>query len=184
MTATFVGEIHGNLLTVASVSFGSLSVGQVITGSSVVTGTTIVGLGTGTGGAGNYVVSPGQVALSQLMSAGPGGAAPPAPPAPFVPPPLTPYAFAQPLNGATVMVGAGSVGLLMAPAGELSTLTVVLPPNPSDGWVFRLSTTNPIDALSVSSSDGSTVTNSSLTMGPSSAASWKYRLANTTWYPN
>lgn len=47
----------GGGLTVASVTTGTLRVGQIISGTNVPTGTTITGLGTGAGGTGTYTVS-------------------------------------------------------------------------------------------------------------------------------
>lgn len=69
------GPITGTygLLTVASVSSGTLGVGDVLSGTGgggVTTGTTITQLGTGTGGAGTYVVDPTQtVAVGTVINA-------------------------------------------------------------------------------------------------------------------
>jgi hypothetical protein len=46
-----------NTLNVTAISAGSLSVGDVISGSGVTAGTTIVAFGTGVGGVGTYIVS-------------------------------------------------------------------------------------------------------------------------------
>jgi len=54
---TFTGYISGTTLTISAVTSGTLSVGQVISGTGVASGTTITALGTGTGGVGNYTVS-------------------------------------------------------------------------------------------------------------------------------
>ena len=64
--ATFTGTINnaatptpaaGNILTVSTAPTGTLRIGQVITGGTTAAGTTIIALGTGTGGAGTYTVS-------------------------------------------------------------------------------------------------------------------------------
>lgn len=58
--ATFTGSIaydvstSSAILTVSSVSSGTLAVGQTITGTGITAGTTIKTLGTGTGGTGTY----------------------------------------------------------------------------------------------------------------------------------
>lgn len=59
----------GGGLTVTAVTTGTLAVGQVISGSGVTTGTTIVGYGTGTGGTGTYLVSVSQTASSTTVTA-------------------------------------------------------------------------------------------------------------------
>jgi hypothetical protein len=56
--ASVEGFISGDLLTVTSVNGGTLSVGNLLSGSMVTTGTTIEALGSGTGGVGTYFVYP------------------------------------------------------------------------------------------------------------------------------
>jgi hypothetical protein len=56
----FTGSIAATTLTVTAVTTGTLYVGAVITGTGITVGTTITALGTGTGGVGNYTVSPSQ----------------------------------------------------------------------------------------------------------------------------
>lgn len=56
----FTGSITATTLTVTAVTTGILYVGAVLTGTGVTVGTTITALGTGTGGAGTYTVSPSQ----------------------------------------------------------------------------------------------------------------------------
>jgi len=56
----FTGSIAATTLTVTAVTTGTLYVGAVITGTGITAGTTITALGTGTGGVGNYTVSPSQ----------------------------------------------------------------------------------------------------------------------------
>ena len=65
------GALTGSygILTVTAVSNGTLSVGQTLSGTGVTAGTTITGLGTGSGLAGTYYVSPSQTAASGTISA-------------------------------------------------------------------------------------------------------------------
>jgi hypothetical protein len=65
---SLVGSIAANVLTVASVSAGVLAVGQSLSGAGVTAGTIITGLGTGTGGAGTYIVSQAQTVGSVAMT--------------------------------------------------------------------------------------------------------------------
>jgi hypothetical protein len=48
-------------LNVTAISAGSLSVGDVLSGSGITAGTTITGFGTGVGGIGTYTISGAQV---------------------------------------------------------------------------------------------------------------------------
>jgi hypothetical protein len=63
-----VGGTYGTL-TVGGAVTGLFGVGNTLSGSGVTAGTTIWGLGTGTGGAGTYVVSPSQTAASTPITA-------------------------------------------------------------------------------------------------------------------
>lgn len=66
---SFVGSIAGNVLTVATVTSGTLAVGQILDDAtgSIVEGTSILALGTGTGGVGTYTVSSSQTVGSESM---------------------------------------------------------------------------------------------------------------------
>lgn len=71
VSSTTVTQSYG-LMTVATVSSGTLAVGQVISGTGVTVGTTITAFGTGTGGAGTYITSGGaQTVSATTISAGP-----------------------------------------------------------------------------------------------------------------
>lgn len=64
------GQIDGTTLTVTDVTKGVLAVGSPVYGDNVATGTTVVELGTGTGGLGTYEVTPEQIVNSEPMFAG------------------------------------------------------------------------------------------------------------------
>lgn len=68
VASTTVTQTSG-LLTVSAVSSGVLGIGDVLSGSGVTAGTTIVALGTGTGGNGTYVVNISQTASSTTITA-------------------------------------------------------------------------------------------------------------------
>ena len=67
--AIVTAAISGTTLTVASVSSGTLFVGQTIQGAGITTQTIITALGTGTGGAGTYTVNNSQTIASITMYA-------------------------------------------------------------------------------------------------------------------
>lgn len=73
VTSTTIAAAYG-LLTVASVSSGTLGVGDLLSGTGgggVTSGTFISQLGTGTGGTGTYYVTPSQtVAVGTVITAG------------------------------------------------------------------------------------------------------------------
>ena len=66
-TCSFTGVISTTTLTASAVT-GTIAVGQLITGTGVTAGTTIVALGTGTGGAGTYIVSASQTVGSTTIT--------------------------------------------------------------------------------------------------------------------
>lgn len=66
-TCSFTGVISTTTLTASAVT-GTIAVGQLITGTGVTAGTTIVALGTGTGGAGTYIVSASQTVSSTTIT--------------------------------------------------------------------------------------------------------------------
>jgi hypothetical protein len=59
-SANFDATISGTTLTVTAVNYGTLKVGQVISGASVTPGTTITAYGTGVGGTGDYTIDTSQ----------------------------------------------------------------------------------------------------------------------------
>jgi len=61
------GSISGTTLSIATVSTGTLYVGATISGTGVTAGTRITAFGTGTGGAGTYVVTPSQTVASTVI---------------------------------------------------------------------------------------------------------------------
>jgi hypothetical protein len=67
-TDSITGSISGSTLTVTAVASGTLAVGQILSGTDIVEGTTITGLGTGSGGTGTYTVSIPQEITSRTIT--------------------------------------------------------------------------------------------------------------------
>ena len=65
---SFTGSIDGTTLTVTAVAYGTVSVGDTISGTGVTVGTKITALGTGTGTIGTYVVSAQQTVSSSVIT--------------------------------------------------------------------------------------------------------------------
>jgi hypothetical protein len=67
-----IGEIvtsDESILTVTSINYGTLFIGQTIAGNSIAVGTKIIRLGTGTGGIGTYIVTNNQNVASTTIFA-------------------------------------------------------------------------------------------------------------------
>lgn len=68
--AVGTAAVAGTTMTVSAASLAGFKVGQVVEGANITPGTVITALGTGTGGAGTYTVSPSQTAASAAVKAG------------------------------------------------------------------------------------------------------------------
>lgn len=66
VASTTISETYGTM-TIGGTVTGTFAVGQTVTGAGVTAGTYIAALGTGTGGAGTYIVSPSQTISSQTL---------------------------------------------------------------------------------------------------------------------
>lgn len=66
----FTGSIAGTVLTVTAITSGALSVGQTISGTGIVAGTSITSLGTGRGGNGASALGTYQLNLSNTFASG------------------------------------------------------------------------------------------------------------------
>lgn len=65
-------QISGTTLTVAGAVTGAFTLGMIISGGTIVSGTTITAFGTGTGGTGTYTVSPSQTTTGTFAITGAG----------------------------------------------------------------------------------------------------------------
>lgn len=65
--ANYTASIATTTMTVTAVASGTISVGQVISGTGVTVGTTITAFGSGTGGTGTYTVSNSQTVSSTVI---------------------------------------------------------------------------------------------------------------------
>jgi hypothetical protein len=64
----FTGSISGGTLTVTAVTSGTIRVGQLVSGSTIISGTKITALGTGAGGTGTYTVTNSQTVASATIT--------------------------------------------------------------------------------------------------------------------
>jgi hypothetical protein len=68
-STVFSGSISGTTLTASAPSIGTIAIGQIISGTSVIGGTRIIAFGTGSGGAGTYTVSTSQTVSTTSITA-------------------------------------------------------------------------------------------------------------------
>jgi hypothetical protein len=73
-SAVFTGSTSGTTLTVASVSSGTIAVGQSLFGIGVLPETVITALGTGTGGIGTYTINRSQTVATAVLNSATVGA--------------------------------------------------------------------------------------------------------------
>jgi hypothetical protein len=98
----------------------------------------------------------------------------------------TTYLRVIPLTGDTLTAVAGLQAFRIDPAGELATLTVVLPPFPADGDPFCISTTQTIDALTITAPGGATMAGTSggpYVLAANGGSCWQFDLALNEWLP-
>jgi hypothetical protein len=92
----------------------------------------------------------------------------------------TPAAYSVPTEAGTVTAAAGEKRRIINPAGALTALTLVLPPSPSDGYTYRLRTSQTITTLTVNGAGAETIVGSGFAL--TSVAEWTYHTATTTWF--
>jgi hypothetical protein len=92
------------------------------------------------------------------------------------------FSFQRPLTGATLTATTGLGAFVIQPAGPIAALNVVLPPGPTDGQIFELSTNQTITAMAVTAPAGATVQQGSGMLTAGGGMSWRYHPADTTWY--
>lgn len=96
---------------------------------------------------------------------------------------LQQYDYQTPSTGFSYTFAAGTQMLFMVPAATLATGTITMPASPADGMVITFSSSQQITALTVQGNTGQSVSNAVTFLPAQTAASYVYRLANTTWYP-
>ena len=95
---------------------------------------------------------------------------------------LQQYDYQVSTTGFSYTFAAGTTVLVMNPAGTLATGTITMPAAPADGMTISFSSTQIITALTVSANTGQSIVGQPTTMNAGGAATFVYRLSNTTWY--
>lgn len=94
----------------------------------------------------------------------------------------TSYFYDNP-GGGTSTMGAGVGRFIINPGGGVATLTIVLPPNPVDGQLFGIASSQAITTLTTSTSDSTSLVAPPTTLAAKGSFRFIYRSATTTWYP-
>lgn len=96
----------------------------------------------------------------------------------------TGFVYIQPTTGNTVVIAVTTSREIIDPAGTLAALTVDFPPSPANGQLVAISFTQIITALTLATTDGSTIGGTAITtQAANGTLLYVYRTANTTWYP-
>lgn len=97
-----------------------------------------------------------------------------------------PYVFSTPLSAATVTLTNLTGSLILDPAGTLTGLTVVMPTAPMDGQTLRMSSSQTVNGLVLTTTSPITISNNPTAITISTTAAYGYefiyRAANTKWY--
>ena len=96
---------------------------------------------------------------------------------------LQSYDYQTPSTGFSYTFAAGTQMLFMVPAATLATGTITMPSAPADGMMITFSSSQQITALTLQGNTGQSISGAVTFLPAQTAASYVYRLANTTWYP-
>ena len=94
--------------------------------------------------------------------------------------PLTQYSV--PLTGFSLQAPSNFGKMVLNPAGVLATGTVVMPATPSEGFEWRLSSTQAITALTLTPSAGQTIKNAPTALAAGVGIGYTYATTGATWY--
>ena len=92
------------------------------------------------------------------------------------------YVQATPLTGGTVTATSNTRVVQLTPAGTLSTLTIVWPPLPVDGQVFRIFSTQAVTTLTNTLGAGQSLNGTLSSLSANTAVEYVYNASGTTWY--
>jgi hypothetical protein len=92
------------------------------------------------------------------------------------------FLFIRPLTGETHTATTGLGAFLIQPAGPIAVLNIVLPPGPSNGQIFEISTNQTIATVNLSAPASAPVRGSGQMLTAGGGMSWRYNTSDTTWY--
>lgn len=97
------------------------------------------------------------------------------------PSPLT-NSFQTPVNGFTITIGDAIGKLILNPAGELESGTITLPPNPIDGQIVQITSSQLIQLLQLFPNAGQSIIGTAVSLTTSGRIYSVFNASNSTWY--
>lgn len=98
------------------------------------------------------------------------------------------YTTVVALTGGATTAPDAKQTLLLNPAATIATFAVTMPPNPIDGQIFELSSTQTVSTLTMTANAAQSIQNSTVagsitiaSFGVTNGASWRYILGLTQW---
>jgi hypothetical protein len=90
--------------------------------------------------------------------------------------------YQTPLTGFSIQAPSNASKLVLTPAGVLATGTVTMPATPSEGFEFRLLSTQIVTALTLTPGPGQTIKNAVSTLAAGVGVGYTYSTSTSTWY--
>ncbi|MBL6938825.1 MAG: DUF2793 domain-containing protein [Alphaproteobacteria bacterium] len=92
------------------------------------------------------------------------------------------YFYQAPASGFSLTIPDATGLLLLDPATTLATGAITMAPNPRDGQVCRIASSQAITALTLAANTGQTLSAALTTLAAGAFAEYTYRGANSSWY--
>lgn len=90
--------------------------------------------------------------------------------------------YITPTTGSSVTINDNVSQLIANPAGTLATLTLTMPPNPFNGMVLGIASSQIITGLTLSANSGQTLDGALTTLAANAFAAYRYVTSVTTWF--
>lgn len=92
------------------------------------------------------------------------------------------YSFQTPTTGFSITLANNIWHTILDPAGTLATGTITMAPNPSDGMIVNVRTSQTITGLTVSPNTAQSIKGNPTTLAAGGILECMFHTANTTWY--
>lgn len=92
------------------------------------------------------------------------------------------YTYNVPVTGFSITITNGTEYLILDPAGNLASGTIVLPAAPLDGQSLTIACSKNVSGLTLTPNTGQTVATPATSLSAGVGVSFLYRSANATWY--
>lgn len=92
------------------------------------------------------------------------------------------YGFSTPATGFALTLGDFVWHTVIDPAGTLATGTITMPPNPVDGQIVNVRSSQVVTSLTVSANTSQSIKGNPTSLAVGGTFECMFRLTNTTWY--